>query len=108
MACSKVIGALGAGPACCANAGLTHKAKAMQAIFITAYTVLLGCPILRGFCGGGGKQNVRGSVPGAEHAYPPLRKKREGWGGYRGNEQLPLPAVAAWGTRLFSVGREFP
>jgi hypothetical protein len=40
----------------------------------------IGCPILRVFCEGWGKQKFRGRVSGGEQWHPTLRQQREGWG----------------------------
>jgi hypothetical protein len=41
---------------------------------------MFGCPILRAFCEGWDKQNVREKGLGEQQWYPTLSKKREGWG----------------------------
>jgi hypothetical protein len=42
----------------------------------------------------------------ATFAYPTLRKEREGWERIPQEEQMFLPAVAAWGTRPMVMGIE--
>ena len=57
----------------------------------------------------GNKDDFSGSSSAGRlgSAFPTLRKKREGWGGYRGKNRCFYPRSPQWGTRSFWPGEKY-